>query len=203
MYDNIKQNNMKQSCPATQALIALEDTLPEPEYIKRAMKGNLTPETGEQPGSKRRKSCIESTLDLFDILSSMKPVEDSIAFPTIEWAYDDDEDQEPESANTAKSCCSLDFDDEDDYPSFSRPYCSTSSLGKRSRTNGLSRSKSQKISLLSLVSTIRPSSGDLRAQCMSSLNASTLPIFSLGSLVGDDSLVSNEAIKLALETLVA
>eukprot|EP00545_Synedropsis_sp_CCMP1620_P010412 CAMPEP_0119015288 /NCGR_PEP_ID=MMETSP1176-20130426/10752_1 /TAXON_ID=265551 /ORGANISM="Synedropsis recta cf, Strain CCMP1620" /LENGTH=200 /DNA_ID=CAMNT_0006968567 /DNA_START=71 /DNA_END=673 /DNA_ORIENTATION=+ len=200
---------MNQNCPATQALISLADLLPEHEYIKRSMKGFATSELScEQPGAKRRKSSDETTLDMFDLLSSMKPVEDSIAFPTIEWTYDDGEESEGEQDNATQSCGRLHADDEDNnaqYPPWTtRPYCSTSSLGKRSRIEGMSRSKSQKLSLVSLVST-STSSNDLRSQCLKSLNAPSLALFSLGPLGSVDHgfPAVEDPITLVLEALAA
>ena len=170
----VSYNNIL-SGPASQALIDFEDRLPEPESLKRAMKG-LSPFTIDgkpsflQLGDKRRKRSI----DMGDLLASIKPVEDSIAFPTIEWSFDDC-DSEDEPRNGSRSCCILDTDklaDGDEVRSWKRPYASVSHFGKRSRHAGLVRSKRNTISLASGA----PSASDR------SLTSDSLPAFQTSSL---------------------
>lgn len=213
MYLDTKATTSKENAmggAATEALLAFEDLLPEPEYMKRAAKKfqeGLNTSCELSRNSKRRKSSHDG-LDMQSVLASIAPVEDSIAFPTIEWAYDDDEPVHGDATDTSKSCCNLQFyeeqEDHERAPKF-RSSASTPLLGKRSRGNGLLRSKTQQMSLSSLVRS-STSSIDLSSECMHALNASSLPIFSDGSFsLGDakKGLSTPESICLALSTAIA
>ena len=164
------------SSPATQALSAVEDCLPEPENIKRANKVSSSEKSScNEPGTKRQKS---SPLNMLDMLSSIKPVDDSIAFPTIEWSYDDS-DQEDEPVKSTRSCCKLSSDEDlAEFASWGRPYASTSSFAKRSNCGSLIRSEPKEMSLISLVSS-GSSSEDLRSDCLKALTTSSMSMFSL------------------------
>lgn len=167
-------NNML-SGPASQALKGLNDRLPEPEYIKRTIK-TLAAErtTFVQQGPKRRKSSIS----MDDLMASIKPVEESIIFPTIEWSHDDS-DQDDDTQNSPKSCCDLYNDDDDkiEFESWGRPYSSASSFGKRSFGGGLIRSKGHKMSLASLVSPVV--THNIRADCFKAMKTSSMTRYTL------------------------
>jgi hypothetical protein len=147
------QYNDIHSCPASQALTALEHRLPEPEYYTKRVNevcSSYEQSPCKQRGSKRQKS---SPLDMMDVLSSIKSVEDSIAFPTIEWSYDDFDQEDESLSYPTKSCCTVSIDEDDPiFSPLSRLHSSTSSCGKRSNCGGLIRSKTNKIPLSSLVS---------------------------------------------------
>lgn len=143
----IMHNNSILSGPASQALSDFADRLPEPEYLKRTMIGQAQP--GGEPSCSRKRR--KSSIDMDSLLESIKPVEDSIAFPVIEWVYDDD-DNEDEPRNSSRSCCVPDTAKSTDgveLSSWERLYASTSQLGKRSYHTGLIRSKYDTISLAS------------------------------------------------------
>ena len=73
--------------PASQALQSLEERLPSPEYQRRnklKMRG-----CDDNSAAFSKKRCIR--FDMTEMIAGIKPVEDSITFPVIEWAYDDDE----------------------------------------------------------------------------------------------------------------
>ena len=167
-------DNSMASGPASRALEGLEDRLPEPEYIKRAIKTFASEgPIFVQQGPKRRKSSIS----MDDLMASIKPVEDSVTFPTIEWDYDDSE-QDDDTQNSVQSCCNLPNDDDRlEFASWGRPYSSTSSFGKRSFGGGLIRSKANKMSLASLVT---PSvTHSLRADCFKTMKTSSMTLFAL------------------------
>jgi hypothetical protein len=166
-------NNML-SGPASQSLIGLEDRLPEPEYIKVTAKTIPSERTTfVQQGPKRRKSSIS----VDDLMASIKPVEDSITFPTIEWSYDDS-DVDDDIQNSPKSCCDLHNDDDKiEFASWGRPYSSSSSFGKRTFGGGLIRSRGNHLSLASLVS---PSiTHNLRADCLKAMQTPSMTRYSL------------------------
>ena len=53
-----------------------------------------------------RSSSDETSFDMDSLIKASQPVEDSIAFPTIEWCNDlDDEDEEPISEPSSKRRC--------------------------------------------------------------------------------------------------
>jgi hypothetical protein len=168
------------SGPASQALSDFTDRLPEPEYLKRTMKG--LSQTDVEPScfqrcNKRRKSSI----DMDSLLESIKPVEDSISFPTIEWVYDDD-DHDDEPRNTSRSCCFPDPYKSTDRAelSWERMYASTSHLGKRSYHNGLMRSKYDTISLASeMLSHLTPCDQRTRSDCFKAFQTKSLTMLSL------------------------
>lgn len=175
----IAYTNSILSGPASQALSDFADRLPEPEYLKRTMIGQAQP--GGEPSScsrKRRKSSI----DMDSLLESIKPVEDSIAFPAIEWVYDDD-DNEDEPRNSSRSCCVPDTAKSTDgveLSSWERLYASTSQLGKRSYHTGLIPSKYDTISLASeMLSQLSQSDRRPRSDSVKSFPTKSLTMLSL------------------------
>jgi len=197
MHNTMQYNN--HSRPASQALSALVDRLPEPEYIKRANELSSSEKSSScnEPGAKRQKS---SPLNMMGIMSSIKPVEDSIAFPTIEWSYDDF-DQDDESIQSTKSCCKLSTDDNlAEFDSWGRRYSSTSSFAKRSCCGSLTRCKTNEICLLSLVSP-GSSSQDLRTECLKTLTTSSMSMFALGGGLDSQNSVCMASAEALLEAL--
>lgn len=77
------------SYPASQALKSFEERLPYPEYQKRNKSMNTQRGCDEKTAvfSKKRRIHFEMN----DMIAVIKPVEDSIAFPVIEWAYDEED----------------------------------------------------------------------------------------------------------------
>jgi hypothetical protein len=195
------------NCPATQALKALDERLPAPETLKRARM--LCKNTEQQKPSLKKQRCA---LDLSDMVLHIQPVEESIAFPTIEWSYDDDDTPFDTGKHRSSSF--------DLFPSTAsnneqistcyghRPRSSSARLGgKRARGESLVRSSGKGVCLVSLLNhTI--SSDALSADCMSAcLNAQKLPIFSLSSNNNESpptyGAIANESVCLALSQLVA
>lgn len=86
-----------------------------------------------------------------DLLDATKPVQQAIAFPTIEWCRGEESDNEPENDNreSHETAPLGDYDEDADYFPSS---ISSSGPGKRSRLgySGLTRSKSLKTSLCNL-----------------------------------------------------
>ena len=161
--------------PASQALSDFEDRLPEPEHLKREMKVLSTISADADFSchareNKRRKSSI----DMEDLLDSIKPVEDSITFPTIEWVFDDG-DIEDEPGNASRSCCILDtekFADGDEFTSWKRQHASLSHFGMSSHHAGLVRSKCSSISLSSGV--VFASNQSVKSDYLKALQTSSL-----------------------------
>lgn len=141
-----------QRLPATEALetcISMQ-MIPEREIRKAKI---VTPQSSDDslesaPRKKKR------SFDMADLISATEPVEQAIAFPTIEWCRDDESEHEvePDSEHKALHLISPfnDLNDEqDDY----FPTCfSSTGLGKRSRLgySRIGRSRSLKTSLCSL-----------------------------------------------------
>lgn len=174
--------SMSYNNPATQALQGLDDRLPAPEIMKRRRRRSV--EEPVQSSNKRRRTC----LDMSDVLSMIKPVEDSIAFPSIEWLYDDEEVPAPERCT--QSCLTLRTTDVPNLPRRTSSSC----LLKRSR-GGLVRSRSKAACLVSLVGA---SSQNLKADCLSAMNSSTIFTLSSGDLQS-----SRDSVAFALATLTA
>jgi hypothetical protein len=179
-----------ESCPATQALERHDDLLRMPEFLKHNIKASVC--FIKKPERKRRKCDIE----LDDLLDGMKTIEDSIAFPSIEWVFDDAE-ASVEWKDASKSCSNLDDFDENQFPlSLHRLYSSTSSFGrKRSRHGGMVRSNFKTFSLSSLVSE------QAERDFPDAFNTNVLSLFSLsGGATVDESLATmavNEALSIS------
>jgi hypothetical protein len=194
------------NCPATQALKALGETLPAPEALKRA---RMICNNTEQKPSLKRQRCA---LDLSDMVLHIKPVEESIAFPTIEWSYDDEETPFLDTVKGRSNSFDLFSSTASNKERISSHdhSCRSSSArlgGKRARGESLVRSSAKGVCLVSLLShTI--SSDALNADCMSAcLNAQKLPVFSLGNNSSESpptyGATANESVCLALSQLVA
>jgi hypothetical protein len=99
------------SIPATEALELSLKVLENP----RVPQDDVTPTRKERTpmissrGFKRSQSKMSSSFSLSDLLDATKPVEESIAFPCIEWNFDDDEDD-----SDTKSFPSISFPSDDD-----------------------------------------------------------------------------------------
>lgn len=169
------------SGPASQALSDFADRLPEPEYLKRTMIGQAQTE-GEPSCLPRCNKRRKSSIDMDSLLESIKPVEDSIAFPNIEWVYDDD-DNEDEPRNASRRCSISDpvkSTDGVELSSWERLYASTSQLGKRSYHTGLIRSKYDTISLASeMLSQLSQSDRRPRSDGVKSFPTKSLAMLSL------------------------
>eukprot|EP00541_Cyclophora_tenuis_P009803 CAMPEP_0116573734 /NCGR_PEP_ID=MMETSP0397-20121206/18965_1 /TAXON_ID=216820 /ORGANISM="Cyclophora tenuis, Strain ECT3854" /LENGTH=211 /DNA_ID=CAMNT_0004102345 /DNA_START=21 /DNA_END=656 /DNA_ORIENTATION=+ len=131
----ISRSEQTSVLPATEALkLAQQQTLPCHEYERR--KGLLTSATTT---TKRRKLFEKraSSFDLLELLEATEPVEQSIAFPTIEWCLDDNEESDVnESINNNNNSNNNNNNtvNEDDETAWSRS-SSASSLRKRSRSS--------------------------------------------------------------------
>ena len=169
------------SLPATEALnVSISSQMiPERELRKAQLvtpqSSNDSLESSAAPERKKR------SFDMADLLTATEPVEQAIAFPTIEWCRDgDDDEEEDESENDANDLSAIhpltdNHDDDNDYfPSF----FSTSGLGKRSRHgySRLGRSKSLKTSLCSLAEDSAPTFEDVCSK-----PGGSWPRFSLGT----------------------
>lgn len=175
--------SMPYNNPATQALQGLDDRLPAPEIMKRRRRRNVEAPV-QSASNKRRRTC----LDMSDVLSMIKPVEDSITFPSIEWLYDDEDVPAPERCT--QSCLALRTTEVPKLPRRTSSSC----LLKRSR-GGLVRSRSKTACLVSLVGA---SSQNLKADCLSAMNSSTIFTLSSGDLKS-----SRDSVAFALATLTA
>ena len=73
---------------------------PATDALERALKATVAPLVSKEPqpmiSLKRPRS-----FDLSPLLEATHPVEDSIAFPSIEWSFDTDSDDEDESVSPA------------------------------------------------------------------------------------------------------
>ena len=93
--------NEPKSLPATEALNVSISTqmIPERELRKAQLvtpqSSNDSLESSTAPQRKKR------SFDMADLLTATEPVEQAIAFPTIEWCRDGDDDEEDESENDA------------------------------------------------------------------------------------------------------
>ena len=74
-----------QGCPATRALASLNDQIPARE-AKKVRRRTFEDEGPRQAFSKRQ--CTH--YDMTDIISALKPLEQSYGFPSIEWSNDDE-----------------------------------------------------------------------------------------------------------------
>lgn len=128
-------------------------------------------------------------MDMADVLSSISPVEESIAFPSIEWVYGDD-DQSSDENDSDGSPNASDEDDDEEEDCFPQRSSSLSSLGKRGRCGGLTRSKPHMISLVSLVS---PASESLTSDLFGTLHSNSLPELYLGDLTAMNATAALEA----------
>ena len=143
--------------PATEALerCITSQSLPEPEYrrakVSIASSSNPKAITPLSSDARKRKSQRKSSFEMADLLDATRPVEQAIAFPTIEWCRDDESDDEEENDNREFHETVPLGDDDEDQDHFPSSF-SSSGLGKRSRLGyrGLVRSKSLKTSLCNL-----------------------------------------------------
>lgn len=74
-----------QGCPATRALASLNNQVPARE-TKKERRRTFDDEGPRQTFSKRQ--CTH--YDMTDIISALKPLEQSYGFPSIEWSHDDE-----------------------------------------------------------------------------------------------------------------
>jgi hypothetical protein len=169
------------SRPATEALnlSISSQMIPERELQKARL---VTPQSSNDSLERATPDRKKRSFDMADLLTATEPVEQAIAFPTIEWCRDGDnnEEEEEDCENDAKNLPSTraltgSHEDDDDYfPSF----FSTSGLGKRSRHgySRLGRSKSLKTSLCSLAEESGPTFEDVCSQ-----PGGSWPRFSMGT----------------------
>jgi len=141
-----------QRLPATEALANCisEQMIPEREIRKARI---VTPQSSNDSleSAPRKKR----SFDMADLLTATGPVEQDIAFPTIEWCRDGESDNEEEPDNDQRELHVIsllndtDHDEHDDY--FPSSFSSTG-FGKRSRLgySRIGRSRSLKTSLSSL-----------------------------------------------------
>lgn len=103
-------------CPATRAL----EIFCELDQNNYNAINTTTPTTTSSPkrmipsGSLKRNRSSMGQFDLADLLDATRPVEDSIAFPSIEWNFDDEDDAVPTSSNKTKPHHFVVDDDQDD-----------------------------------------------------------------------------------------
>ena len=122
IHHNVRCQNMATpSSPATQALQSLEERLPAPEYLRRKERSRSC-DTSVQTMAKRRRT----RFDMEEMLAVIKPVEESIAFPKIEWSYDDEDTSTNDNGAIFRSNS---WD----------PHCSGGDTNERSRAKGLHR----------------------------------------------------------------
>lgn len=163
--------DIRKRLPATEALECSIATQMIPEREIRKAAKLVTPQSSNDSlecGTTATATKRKRSFDMADLLSATEPVEQAIAFPTIEWCNDgeshndgDDEGDVTESTpnksliTTQEHHHHHDFDHDeiqDYFPSYSSD---TSGLAKRSRFgySRLGRSKSLKTSLCSLACT--------------------------------------------------
>lgn len=65
-------------------------------------------------GSLKRSRSLMGQFDLADLLDATRPVEDSIAFPSIEWNFGDEDDTPPQTSSNAMAHHLVVDDDQDD-----------------------------------------------------------------------------------------
>ena len=73
------------SCPATRALASSNDQIPAREYQNK--KRTSVHDDASRPTCSKRH-CTH--FDMADMISVVKPLEDTYGFPAIEWSYDDE-----------------------------------------------------------------------------------------------------------------
>jgi hypothetical protein len=187
---NFKEIDGCENSPATKALEQYDNALQTTEYVKSSAKASAD----SKHNSKRKRRKCE--VDLDDLLDGMKTIEDSIAFPTIEWPFE--MENTVEWKDTSKSCGNLDEYDENNFSlSLNRPYSSTSSFGrKRSRQGGMVRSNFKTFSLSSLVST------QSEHNISNTLPTSVMSLFSLSKGAAGDENLATMAVNEALSILV-
>jgi hypothetical protein len=172
--------------PATEALDTYisRQMIPERE-IRKAR--TITPQSSDDSLEKRKKR----SFDMADLLNATTPVEQAIAFPTIEWCRDGESDDEKERENDVEEPRRIPLDERavnegDDY----FPSCfSSSGLGKRSRLgySRLGRSKSLKTSLCSLAEQSAPTFEDVCSK-----PGGSWPRFSIGASEARDARRQNK-----------
>jgi hypothetical protein len=143
--------------PATEVLerCITSRSLPEREY--RPAKMSTSPSSNSKVTTPLSFNTLESkpqrkrSFNMADLLDATKPVQQAIAFPTIEWCRGEESDDEPENDNRESHETAPLGDDDEDADYFPSSF-SSSGPGKRSRLgySGLTRSKSLKTSLCNL-----------------------------------------------------
>ena len=155
MINNARNHLMAtHSCPATRALASLNNQIPAREYQKKRQT-NVDGETSRPTFSKRQCTYFDMT----DIISVVKPLEESFGFPSIEWSYDDEYPPSNNDLRKRKLNSSwegtLDNGTKDETAIFEGLHRRTSSeflSGKEVRGNSLVRAKSKTLCLASLAS---------------------------------------------------
>lgn len=140
----IASNTFDYQCnlPATEALKINMNTFPSREYANSIVSMNIFPR------SKRMKS--SSSFDLSELITAARPVEESIAFPTIEWDRDGEDSELDEVRCCNSGDATVEGDDGKAHYSRRRPLCSLGKRGRRSEHTNMVRSISLKTSLASL-----------------------------------------------------
>jgi hypothetical protein len=143
-------------CPATRALASLDDQIPARE-TQKVRRRTVDDEGPRQTFSKRQ--CTH--YDMTDIISALKPLEQSYGFPSIEWSYDDEcfpsnnDFREHKHTNTREG---VSFTVANEVQSISKDLhrCSSSESlsrsGKEAQGRSLVRAKSKTSCLVSLES---------------------------------------------------
>mmetsp|Transcript_18941 Transcript_18941/g.21712 ORF Transcript_18941/g.21712 Transcript_18941/m.21712 type:complete len:184 (-) Transcript_18941:31-582(-) len=147
MY-NINEHSYLHNGSATKALQEMGDFLPRSELLKRTKRCIVT--SNSHKGGKRQRA----SLQMGDLLSDLESVEDYIAFPTVEWAYDDDESSDSDfniSEGGFSKFISLENEGTNEEEDISTPLSPNSfTTGERLRYRVLRRSRSNRSSLSSL-----------------------------------------------------
>mmetsp|Transcript_105786 Transcript_105786/g.207476 ORF Transcript_105786/g.207476 Transcript_105786/m.207476 type:complete len:243 (+) Transcript_105786:171-899(+) len=100
-------------CPATRALEMFRD-LEQDTYNAMDSTTSSSPKRMIQSGSLKRNRSSMGQFDFADLLDATRPVEDSIAFPSIDWNFDDEDDTVQQTSSKAMSHHFVVQDDQDD-----------------------------------------------------------------------------------------
>lgn len=167
------------SLPATKALEQLQGNLPAREYRRTVI---VSPDSSGSSLSSMGEIGCKRSFDMDELIRATEPVEESIAFPVIEWCRDDSDEDEtdvPPTFNKSLTSFVRDEEDEDD-----------TSLGKRRRTSPhMVRCKSLKTRLCSLATSsnsFEPATSALESMMQSGswghfVHDDDTPSFSIGS----------------------
>ncbi|KAI2507931.1 hypothetical protein MHU86_6464 [Fragilaria crotonensis] len=145
-----------QGCPATRALASLNNQVPARETKRRGEGLSMTKDQDKL----FQRQCTH--YDMTDIITALKPLEQSYGFPLIEWSHDDEYiPSDNESSEHERHTCSWegvsDAATNEDKSRSKRLHRRSSSeslsaLGKEARGQSLVRAKSKTSCLVSLES---------------------------------------------------
>uniref|UniRef100_A0A7S4ASP3 Uncharacterized protein n=1 Tax=Pseudo-nitzschia australis TaxID=44445 RepID=A0A7S4ASP3_9STRA len=87
---------------------------------------------------KRSRSSFSGSFDMRDVLKASEQVEETIAFPSVEWPSLDDADSDDDNSYNIQSSLTRSRDDRDDDEEFD-DYFSTQTLRRKRQCRGLTR----------------------------------------------------------------